>query len=203
MKARAFWPLLLLACLLTATTVAGIKLWPRIAPPSEVSDLYLHYESNPHLNVAFINDFQVNDSISVDVTTLQALDSSGWETLKKDFHIVDLSPKALEMIAQSNCSIGVRLTPKNDIGAPCDTTNSDNNYVFALDYINHTVGIFYTKNEKEIDAVMHYNYNQTDKQRKNSLNSLNSPTRKKQFAVEMLKIYPFCHILQKKVLLYI
>ena len=163
MKARAFWPLLLLACLLTAATVAGIKLWPRIAPPSEVSDLYLHYESNPHLNVAFINDFQVNDSISVDVTTLQALDSSGWETLKKDFHIAELSPQAIEMLKHTESTVGVRLTPKNDIGASCDTANLDNNYILTIDNLEHTVGIFYTKNKQEIEQIRLYHFNNLKK----------------------------------------
>lgn len=153
MKARAFWPLLLLACLLTATTVAGIKLWPRIAPPSEVSDLYLHYESNPHLNVAFINDFQVNDSISVDVTTLQALDSSGWETLKKDFHAFSPSEIVQQKIDNGIDVISMHLAPKTNPTLPMDTSDLLNNNVIAISRLHKTISIFNITSEAEKNAV--------------------------------------------------
>lgn len=157
---------IVLAIVLVGLAVsASFFLFPRQLPLEECSAEFLCYKDVDGIDASFLKDFPVNDTLRLDVTTLQATDSAGWERLKRDFHIVDPSPEALEMIARSNCSVGVRLTPKNDVGGPYDTINPDNNYVIAVDNINHAVGIFYTRNEKEIDEVMHFNYNQTNLQR--------------------------------------
>ncbi|MGX8713682.1 MAG: hypothetical protein ACSW8I_08430 [bacterium] len=71
--------LLLAAMAVTATfAVRGCQ---RTVPLEECSELYQRYADSPHLEVAFIRDFPVNDTLSLDVTTLTALDSTGWDTL--------------------------------------------------------------------------------------------------------------------------
>lgn len=163
-KIKLFWTWGTVLLLLLAVAVTLTIQWPRLFPYHHTSDLYRHYAAQPGIDATFLKNFPVNDTLCLDVLLLEATDSAGWERLKRDFHIVDPSPEALEMIARSNCSVGVRLTPKNDVGGPYDTINPDNNYVIAVDNINHAVGIFYTRNEKEIDEVMHFNYNKTNLQ---------------------------------------
>ena len=60
---------------------AAVALRPRQLPLEECSQLYRDYAHNPHVTVAFIKDFPVNDTLRVDVTTLQATDSTGWHSL--------------------------------------------------------------------------------------------------------------------------
>ena len=154
-KIKLFWTIGAIVLLLASAGVALPPLWPRLFH-SEVSDLYRRYEHNPHIRATELHDFPVNDTLAVDVLLLQATDSLGWETLKTDFNIVTLSPQALQMLKNSKSSVGVRMTPKNDIGAPGDTVNLDNNYLLAIDNLEHSVGIFYTKNDQEREQTWHY-----------------------------------------------
>ncbi|MBR4506765.1 MAG: hypothetical protein IKP21_08325, partial [Bacteroidales bacterium] len=75
------------ALLLTLAAVAVLggtlvlRLWPRSLPPEECSELYRAYMDTPGVDATFIRGFQVNDTVSVDVTLLQTTDSAGWATL--------------------------------------------------------------------------------------------------------------------------
>ena len=142
---------------------ASFFLFPRQLSPEECSAEFLRYKDVEGIDASFVKDFPVNDTLAVDVTTLQATDSAGWETLKKDFHIAELSPQAIEMLKHTESTVGVRLTPKNDIGASCDTANLDNNYILTIDNLEHTVGIFYTKNKQEIEQIRLYYFNNLKK----------------------------------------
>ncbi len=64
---------------------AAVVLRPRQLPLEECSQLYRDYADNPHVTVAFIKDFPVNDTLRADVTTLQATTDSAWYTLLADF----------------------------------------------------------------------------------------------------------------------
>ena len=152
---KRLWLLWAVVVLLLAVGAALLPLWPRLFH-SEVSDLYRRYDHTPHIRATELHDFPVNDTLAVDVLLLQATDSLGWETLKTDFNIVTLSPQALQMLINNKSSVGVRMTPKNDIGAPGDTVNLDNNYLLAIDNLEHSVGIFYTKNDQEREQTWHY-----------------------------------------------
>lgn len=152
---KRLWLLWAVVVLLLAVGAALPPLWPRLFH-SEVSDLYRHYEHNPHIRATELYDFPVNDTLAVDVTLLQATDSLGWETLKTDFNIVTLSPQALQMLKNSKSSVGVRMTPKNDIGAPGDTAHIDNNIILTIDNLEHSIGIFYTRDKYQREHLFNY-----------------------------------------------
>jgi hypothetical protein len=65
----------------------ALRLWPRTVPPEDCSELYRLYADTPGVDATFIRGFQVNDTLSLDVTLLQATDSAGWETLITDFQV--------------------------------------------------------------------------------------------------------------------
>ena len=126
MSRRTFWILVVALCLVAA----GLSLWlPREAAARRVSDLYRRYEPNPHLSVAFIEGFKVNDTLAVDVTTVTALDDEGWDTLRADyetFPLTDLGKANLEKGIESlmvwedheddRCSLGVKVGPDSSHG---------------------------------------------------------------------------------------
>ena len=109
-------------CLVVAALVLLVKYHPRTVPVEECSQIYRDYADNPHIAVAFIKDFPVNDTLRVDVTTLQATDSLGWETLKNEFHIISLSDNIQRKIEQGIDRVSTRIVSKTDPTLPMDTS---------------------------------------------------------------------------------
>jgi hypothetical protein len=144
-------------CLVVAALVLVVKYHPRTVPVEECSQIYRDYADNPHIAVAFIKDFPVNDTLRVDVTTLQATDSLGWETLKNEFHIISLSDNIQRKIEQGIDRVSTRIVSKTDPTLPMDTSELLNNNVIAISRLHRTVSVFYIKAEAEIDAIL---YNQ-------------------------------------------
>ena len=152
---------ILLPLLIVVVPVAATVLWawwPRTTPPERVSDLYRRYEHTPHLTVAYIEDFPVNDTLIVDVTTLTATDDEGWDTLTADFNIPKLPEFMQGKINAGKDIVSIRLTPKTAPGQPMDTTDLLKNNVIGISRKNHTISIFNTDTKEQQDAVAHYNY---------------------------------------------
>ena len=155
MSRRTFWILVVALCLVAA----GLSLWlPREAAARRVSDLHRRYEPNPHLSVAFIEGFKVNDTLAVDVTTVTALDDEGWDTLRADFRIRQLPEHTQNKIDSGQDIVSVRIVLKSNPAFPMDTVDMENNVVVGISRLNRVVSIFNTDTEKQIDAILHYNY---------------------------------------------
>ncbi len=153
---------LLIVLLLSAVAMGSVvawRWWPRLFPSGEVSELCRRYEGDSHVYAADVRGFRVDDTLRLDATIVRALDTAGWERLKKDFDIVDMPDEVLEIMERTGQSVTVRATPKDHIGAPCDTVDISNNYVIAKDYRKHTIGVFYTRSEEEINRIVRYNIN--------------------------------------------
>ena len=136
---------------------AVLFLHPRQLPLDECSQLYRDFADDPHVSVTFIKDFPVNDTLAVAVTTFQALNSVGWETLKKEFHIISPSDIIQRKIEQGIDRVSTRIVSKTDPTLPMDTSDLLNNNVVAISRLHRTVSVFYIKTEAEIDAIF---YNQ-------------------------------------------
>ena len=132
---------------------AWILLHPRQLPEEECSDTYRRYKDVEGVAASFIKGFPVNDTLSLDVTTLQATDSAGWERLKKDFHIAPAPEFFQRKIEQGEDMVSVRRASKNGPTLPIDTTDYNNNNVVAISRLYRTVSIFNTNTEAEQDAV--------------------------------------------------
>ena len=51
---------------------------------ANVSEVYRRYKDRDNLSVAFVKDYRICDSITVDVTTITAKDSARWEMLLRE-----------------------------------------------------------------------------------------------------------------------
>ena len=133
---------------------------------------------NDHINVSFIKDFPVNDSISVDVTTLDAVDSIGWATLIEDCNIPVANfekdkayidslypgayPKDKEIVflwRSYKCDPGSRINPQitNYRGyKPTDTIETEE---CTASLTNHNVCIFHTLTLSEAKTVRSFHLN--------------------------------------------
>ena len=152
---------MIITLLLSLLAVAAVVVW-RMAPrlfPAEASDLYRRYEHCEHIRVADIRDFQVNDTLTVDVTILQATDSTGWESLKKDFFKVPLHKSAQEKVAQGMDIVSIHLARKADPTQPMDTSDLLNNNVIAVSCLHQTVSVFYTETVQEMNLVSQSQWN--------------------------------------------
>lgn len=157
MSRRTFWILVVALCLVAA----GLSLWlPREAAARRVSDLYRRYEPNPHLSVAFIEGFKVNDTLAVDVTTVTALDDEGWDTLRADFRIPELPPLFQQKIEDGKDMLSLRFVSKTDPSHTMDSVDMLNNNVIAISRLKRTIGIFYTSTIAEQQCIY---YNQLEK----------------------------------------
>ena len=132
---------------------ASFFLFPRQLSPEECSAEFLRYKDVEGIDASFVKDFRVNDTLAVDVTTLQATDSVGWETLKKDFHAFPLPENNQKKIDQGIDVISIHLAPKTDPTLPMDTTDLLNNNVVAISRLHQTVSIFNVTTRAEMDAV--------------------------------------------------
>lgn len=71
----------LLLAIASILVVVAVKYWPRVLTPDQCSEVYRRFKDSNGLHVAFVKDYRVGDSITVDVTTIEAKDSTKWEKL--------------------------------------------------------------------------------------------------------------------------
>ena len=134
----------------------AVRLWPRTVPFDQCSDLYKQYANVEGIDATFIKDYKVNDTVFVDVTLLEATDSVGWATLKKDFEIPNPSPDFQQRIDRGKDLIYTKKAPKSTI-----TDTSQNSYPndwLAISHLNHIIIVFHTKNNDEVHAVILHNF---------------------------------------------
>jgi hypothetical protein len=150
---RTITVILVLLCLLAALA-GGIVLWRHYLPTAGSSNaLFEKYKDNPHIDVCLLRDFQVNDTLRVDVITLQALDSMGWETMRKDFNIKPIPSFIQESIDKGEDLMSVQLTPKDYPGQSMDTSDILHNNVMAVSQLYKTISIFEINSKQEIEAI--------------------------------------------------
>lgn len=135
----------LLLSLLAVAGVAAWRWWPRTTPPERVSDLYRRYEPNPHLSVAFIEGFKVNDTLAVDVTTVTALDDEGWDTLRADYETFPLTD-----LGKANLEKGIESL------MVWEEHEDDRKAVYVMSYLKKMVYEFYVDNEEQLDNIYLY-----------------------------------------------
>ena len=156
------WPITILFCLLIIGGGAAVILWPRTVPFEQCSEIYQKYANVEDVSASFIKDYKVNDTVYVDVTLLEATDSVGWVTLKKDFDIPNPSPNYQQRIDSGKNMIGVKIISKS---IAVDTTSKEYpNNLLAISYLNHTLTIFHIKNDVEKHAVKYHNFDKSTNQ---------------------------------------
>ena len=142
---------------------------PRTVPLHKCSEVYQRYVGHEGIAAAYIQDFPVNDTLTIAVTLLEATDSAGWEYLLQEFKI----PEDVRLVfSQLNCKVFDWQSPRNhpEIRAvinddKLDTGLTNNDIEICLmEFKDRRMAIFHTKNENEVYAVTNYNfYNMTNK----------------------------------------
>ena len=155
---------LLLAIIFLAIVLvaSAVRLWPRTIPFDQCSDLYKQYANVEGIDATFIKDYKVNDTVFVDITLLEAIDSVGWATLKKDFEVPNPPPIAQQFIDNGEDLIGVKLIPKST--ATDTILNPYPNDVLAFSHLKRSLIVFHIKNDVEKHAVVYHNFDKSTNQ---------------------------------------
>lgn len=157
-KIRAFW-LVSLVLVVAAAAATVVRLWPRV----EVGALYRTYADVPGIDATFLHNFPLNDTLTIDVTILQATDSAGWVLLLKDFDMTPPPPEVIEICGKD--FIEMRQAPKNDYSGCRDTVLINNDFI-ATSWYEKTIWVFVIETEEQYLAVL---LNQVDESINRSL----------------------------------
>lgn len=159
---KRFWLIIAILALVEALVCYIAIQWKYIFPSNEVSEIYARYEKVEGIDVSFVKDYKVNDTVIVDVTLLEATDSVIWTTLKKDFEVPNPPPDVQQFIDNGEDLIYVKVIPKS---TTTDTIlDSYSNNLLAISHLKRTLTVFHIKNKEELNAVRHYNYDKSTNQ---------------------------------------
>lgn len=151
---KRFWTVIAIVAVIEVLAIALVQQWRYIFPSHEVSDLYTHYEKVDGIDASFIKDFRVNDSVFIDVTLLEAKDSSGWALLCKDFDVPTPSSLFQQLISEGKDIIYSGSINKTNTESISDGYTYN---LLAISYQSHTLSIFHLHNEEESLSVLNYN----------------------------------------------
>lgn len=143
-----------LAALLCVAAVVAYKYRASIFRSGDVSELYRAYKDTPSVDATFIRDFQVDDTVSVDVTLLQATDSAGWERLLSNVRTTNELEEYFKLLKNKK-TVSLQSFPKGHLGLAPDTVFL-NNDILAIDWAKQTLAIFHITEKKQSKAIISY-----------------------------------------------
>ena len=147
MRRRWIITLLLTPLLLALVALAVYRC--HTVPLSQCSEVYQRYHDTPGIRASFIRDMPINDSITLDVTLLQADDSLAFVRLLQSWnrhpenHVIEEG--------DTEQSRSIYSCPKGHPELKPDIENKDNNEMVAIFYLKYSVVIFHTENDAQLD----------------------------------------------------
>ena len=148
-----FWGLF---CLLLAVALGIITLahhWHRIFPSDEVSEYYTRYAGREGMDVSYVKDYRVNDTILLDVTLLEVHDSLVWEQTCEELHLLTTAQIPAEFRH-------LYFTPNNFESYIVKDTVEHRQTVFIYTRYTRTICIFHNVTDEQYDAIMAKNINE-------------------------------------------
>ena len=122
------------------------------------TELYKRYASQPGVKVASVNGFAIDSTARVDVTVLEAQDDEGWEWMKKEFFIGDLSPEQQAGLNEGFDAVlfarRSRSNPRENAPIRNEEIDIAGSCYIGISYLNRAVYIFCADSEEQYDAVV-------------------------------------------------
>lgn len=122
------------------------------------TELYKRYASQPGVKVASVNGFAIDSTARVDVTVLEAQDDEGWEWMKKEFFIGDLSPEQQASLNEGYDAVlfarRSRANPRENAPIRNEEIDIAGSCYIGISYLNQAVYIFCADSEEQYDAVV-------------------------------------------------
>ena len=158
---KRLWPITILLCLLLAAGCIILVRCPRTVPDDQCSEVYRRYKDSDNLSVAFVKDYRIGDSITVDVTTITATDSASWEQLLREMNMPDFFIRQYyEKTRQGHPGLGFYNCPHNQPEKSCEIDAKDIDLVFIF-FNEMTFYIFDVQNKEQAHLIKHYKMKET------------------------------------------
>ncbi|MBP5189749.1 MAG: hypothetical protein J6031_02395 [Bacteroidales bacterium] len=150
---KRLWTITILVSLLIIAGGVAIVLWPRTLPPEQCSAVYRRYCDRDDLKVAFVKDYRIGDSITVDVTTITAKDSAGWEALLRDMYVNETTIEFTRMALKGGNAPVTEY--RCEIGHPENHINDDRSdlWLVVMMHIEKTAYIFEVTTETQATII--------------------------------------------------
>lgn len=149
------------AAMVAVGGILAMRLIPRTVPYEQCSEVYKRYHSVEGVNTSFVKGYELNDTMRIDVTFLEATTDSAWARLKEDFGISSLPAEYGEFDREADeYTITSWRAPKdNPYGTIEECGPRPDDISTAVSHYRRQVCVFHTKNEAELDAVLAYLFN--------------------------------------------
>ncbi len=143
--------------------LAAVTAWRMRPEPVEGSELYQRYKDLPGVRVGFIKDFPLNDSLTCDVTTFEALTDEGWQWMLNSLgmqkaYIIDSTARS-EVWPGENadnviiCWLSQRFHPE----VQGDSNALGNSVDFNLVSPHYRwLAVYHATSDEELDAVINF-----------------------------------------------
>lgn len=92
-----FWSFFAVALAVALLAITVVHNWHRIFPEGRVSQVYVRASAVEGIEASFVEDYRLNDTITLDVTLLEAKDSAAWQWLCEELGIMSLDDVPLEI----------------------------------------------------------------------------------------------------------
>ena len=144
--------------LLTLLGIAAVAAWRYLLPERHVSDLYRRYHNADGIAASYIHNFPVNDTLTLDVTLLEATTDSAWQALCADFALSDIVKTIMQVDPHAVFS---RQVSRHDY-TQVVLGDSPDTEILTISCDTKTFAVFHTRNAAEIHAVFCYNYEEVN-----------------------------------------
>ena len=121
------------------------------------TDLYQRYAKQEGVKVASVHGFAIDSTSRIDVTVVEAVTDEGWEWMKGEFYIGDLSPQQQASLNEGYDAVlfarRSRSNPRDNapiVGEQLDVAGS---CYMGVSFLERAVYIFCADSEEQYDAV--------------------------------------------------
>ncbi len=125
---------------------------------SAQTELYERYSAQAGVKVASVSNFALDSLSRVDVTVLEAEDEAGWEWMKREFYIGDLSPEQQAGLDEGYDAVlfarRSRHNPRENAPIRDEQIDIAGSCYLGISYLNRAVYIFCADSEEQYDAVV-------------------------------------------------
>ena len=125
---------------------------------SAQTELYNRYAAQPNVKVASVTGFALDSTSQVDVTVIAAEDDHGWEWMRREFGIADLSADQQAGLREGSDVVlfarRSRSNPHDNAPIKGETIDIAASCYMGISYLSRAVYVFCADTEEQYDAVV-------------------------------------------------
>ena len=138
---------------LAVAAAVGVVVCRHVLPRHRVSPLFERYEHADGIAASYIHNYPVNDTLTLDVTLLEATTDSAWQSLCTDFALSDI----VEIMEQTDPNTTFLRQVSRHNYSQVALGDSPDAECLAISCNSKTFAVFHTHNVAEMHAVVYHN----------------------------------------------